>query len=73
MNTVWRITDRNKGVTVHLEKKPHVRRYMLENKHHDQIEVTEIEWNYKSQLLEIINGAYALGRLDEVRFKVGCD
>jgi len=73
MNTVWRITDRVKGVTIHLEKKPHVRRYMLDNKHHDQIEVIELQWTYKSQLLEIINGAYALGALDRLRFKVGDD
>ena len=73
MNTVWRITDRVKGVTIHLEKKPHVRRYMLDNKHHDQIEVIELQWTYKSQLLKIINGAYALGALDRLRFKVGDD
>ena len=73
MNTVWRVTDRRKGVTIHLEKKPHVRRYMMDNKHHDEIEVIELNWTYKSQLLQIINGAYALGGLDTFRFKRGDD
>lgn len=71
MNTIWRITDRLKGVTIHMEKKPHVRKYMLEHKHHDQIEVIQLNWTYKSELLQIINGAYALGGLDVARFKVG--
>jgi len=73
MSMIWRVTDSLKGVTIHFEKKPYVRKYMLENKHHDHIEVMEIKWNYKSQLLQIINGAYAVGRLDEVRFAVGRD
>ena len=73
MNTIWRITDRLKGVTIHMEKKPHVRRYMLDNTHHDQIEVIELNWIYKSELLQIINGAYALGSLDMLRFKRGDD
>jgi len=73
MNTIWCVTDRLKGVTIHMEKKPHVRRYMLDNTHHDQIEVIELNWTYKSELLQIINGAYALGSLDMLRFKKGDD
>jgi len=73
MNTIWQVTDRLKGVTIHMEKKPHVRRYMLDNTHHDQIEVIELNWTYKSELLQIINGAYALGSLDMLRFKKGDD
>ena len=73
MNTIWQVTDRLKGVTIYMEKKPHVRRYMLDNTHHDQIEVIELNWTYKSELLQIINGAYALGSLDMLRFKKGDD
>jgi hypothetical protein len=73
MNKIWLVTDRLRGARYYMEKMPHVRRYMLENKHHDQIEVTRIEWNYKNELLKIINGAYAMGALDQHKLATGRD
>ena len=71
MNTIWMVEDHLKENTIYLEKKPHVRRYMMENKHHDQIEVTEIQWNYKCELLKIINSAYSRGAVHGIRLGSG--
>jgi hypothetical protein len=73
MNKIWQVTDTLKGARYYMEKMPHVRRYMLENKHHDQIKVVRFEWTYKSELLKIINGAYALGALDQHKLMTGRD
>ena len=67
MNTIWMVRDPLQENTIYLEKRPQVRKYMLENKHHNQIEVEEIQWNYKSELIKIINSAYSRGAVDGIR------
>jgi len=63
MNTVWRITDKKKHTILFMEKKPHVRKYMLENKHHDRIQVEEVKWNYKHELVRMLNDSFDRGFL----------
>jgi hypothetical protein len=61
MNTVWRITDKRKGQVIYMEKKPHVRRYMMENLHYNEIKVEEINWHYKHELVQLLNDSVEIG------------
>lgn len=63
MKTVWRITNDHKGEVVYMEKKPHVRRYMMENVQPGKIKVEEIQWQYKYQLVKILNETLKIGYL----------
>ena len=62
-NKVWRLRDHQKNTIVYFEKYPHVRKYFLENsKHHESIVVEELEWNYKNQLINLLNESVHIGR-----------
>lgn len=61
MNTVWRVMDYHKETVFYLEKKPHVRRYLLNNTHHQDIEIQEVTWHYKNELIKLLNESIKLG------------
>ena len=62
INKVWRVRDYHRNTITYFEKYPHVRKYFLENsKHHDLIVVEDIEWIYKSQLINLLNQSVSMG------------
>jgi len=72
MNKVFLVVNyTNREIKV-FEKAPHVRRYELGNPG-DEMELKELEWNYKTQLVEIMNKLLYMGQnlgdwLDEEPF-----
>lgn len=65
MPQVYRITNHEKNQVTYVGKKPEVRKYLLENKDTgiDNITVETIEWNYKTQLVDLLNQAVSAGHL----------
>lgn len=53
--------DHLKGTVFYLEKKPHVRRYLLNNPHRQHIEIQEVTWHYKNELITLLNESIKLG------------
>lgn len=61
MNKLFRVIDKKNGRIFHLGNKSALRMFMIENHDNDEIDVHELEWNYKSEMLQIMNGSAVLG------------
>ena len=64
MNKLFRVIDRKNGHIFHLGNKAALRMFIIENHDNDEIEVHELEWNYKSEMLKIMNGSAVLGLMN---------
>ena len=58
---VWLVRNQNLNTVQVFEKYPHVRKYVLAHSHCD-LEFQEFSWNYKSQLVLIMNELLKIGR-----------
>jgi hypothetical protein len=54
MNKVFLVINYTNREMRVFERAPHIRRYELENAG-DELETRELEWHYKTQLVEIMN------------------
>jgi hypothetical protein len=64
MNKLFRVIDRKNGRIFHLGNKAALRMFIIENHDNDEIEVHELEWNYKREMLQIMNGSAVLGLMN---------
>lgn len=63
MSTVFLVRNLATGDVRYLEKMPHVRRYKLENSATAEfITVEQLDWNYKWQLVQMLNQAFIEGK-----------
>jgi len=72
MNAVYLVTNYDKREIKVFGKKPQSRKYVLDHLE-DTVEIRELEWNYKTQLVEIMNNLLFMGQhlgdwLDEESF-----
>ena len=61
MNTVLLVTNYDKKEIKVFGKKPESRRYVLDHPE-DTVEIRELEWHYKTQLVEIMNSLLFMGQ-----------
>ena len=62
MATVFRIRDYHFNRLFYVGSKPAIRKYLLENtKYHESIVVEEITWQYKNQLVNLLNETVSMG------------
>ena len=58
---VYRITDNGTGEIFYADSYPRVRKYKLESENPELITVEEFEYNYKWQLIVLLNDALKTG------------
>lgn len=61
MNKVFLVANYDRREVMVFEKKPQVRKYQLECSA-CELEIKEIEWHYKSQLVELMNKLLFVGQ-----------
>ena len=61
MNTVFLVTNYDKREIKVFGKKPESRKYVLDHSE-DTVEIRELEWDYKTQLVEIMNNLLFMGQ-----------
>jgi len=61
MNTVFLVTNYDKREIKVFGKKPESRKYVLDHSE-DTVEIRELEWHYKTQLVEIMNNLLFMGQ-----------
>lgn len=59
---LYRITDHSNNECFYIASPPQVRRYLLESSEPDLVVVEEFEWDYKYQLVVLMNDALRHGR-----------
>ena len=61
MNKFWFCKDLETGEVFYAARAPHMRRFRLE---HPMAVIEEVEYNYKTELMAILEAAYKMGYED---------
>ena len=59
---LYRITDLAKSDVFYVGSAPQARKYVLESPDHSMVVVEELEWDYKYQLVVMMNDALKYGQ-----------